>query len=255
MRVRRGGRKLSSMKKLFFLHIPKCGGTSVNHELQKSYIRAGYRVTHIDPYASKRGAVIACENLRDFRSRLLLYEMSRSHSQYISGHLSYSEQVWKNFSDEWHFLTVLREPVARWYSHYFYDRYKTGDHFRIHEPLEVFVESKRAQHLGRNYVEALTAKGEAEADDAVDRAIANLQRFSLVGVLEETDKFIRDCDQFLGVSIKLKQQNKNPRTKEQQENEISSEIAERVSALCEPNTRIYEAVRARIIQQGSWLNH
>ena len=76
-----------------------------------------------------------------------------------------------------------------------------------------------------------------------------------MGVIEETDKFIRDCEQFLGVSIKLKQLKKNPRTKQQQENEISSEIAERVSALCEPNRRVYEAVRARIIQQGSWLNH
>lgn len=255
MKIRRRSGNSSSMKRLIFLHIPKCGGTSIDQALQKKYIRAGYRITHINSHASKRGAEIACENLRDFRSRLLLYEMALNRTQYISGHISYSEQAWKNFSDEWHFMTVLREPVARWYSHYFFNRYKTDDHFRINEPLEVFVESKLAQYLGRNYVQVLTANGEAYTDKAVEQAIANLQRFPLVGVLEEIDTLLRDCERFLSVSIKPKLVNQNPRTKQQQKDEITPEIAERVNALCEPNRCVYEAIRLRIIQQGSWLDH
>lgn len=243
-----------SMKPLFFLHLPKCGGNSVNEELQKKYIRAGYHLTHLNPYASKWAAEIAGENLRDFRSRLLLYEMAQKNSQYISGHFSYSEQAWKAFSHKWHFMTMLREPVARWYSFYFFNRYKAEDHFRIDEPLDVFIESKRASDYGQDYIEKLTdIDQETELEYASKQAIANLQRFSLVGILEESDIFIRDCEQFLGVPIKIKHLNKNPRTIQQQKNEISAEIAERVNKLCEPNRHIYETIKAKILKQGSWL--
>ena len=253
-RVRRRRAAPAPLKRVFFLHLPKCGGTSVDEALKTIYSRAGHGVTHLDPVASKRAATIAGDDPRRARTRLLLYEMSRSDRRYISGHFSYSEEAWNAFGDDWHFLTLLREPVSRWYSHYFFDRYKADDHARISEPIEVFVESERARRFGRNYVERLIPSGvEAEADDTVDRAIANLQRFSLVGVLEELDTFTRDCKRLLGVSVAVEHRNRSPRTTQQRTEEVSPAIAARVVALCEPNRRVYEAVRARIRQRVSWM--
>jgi hypothetical protein len=249
----RASRPPTPLGRSFFLHLPKCGGTSVDEALKGAYGRAGHAVTHLDPVASKRAATIAGEPQRDARTRLLLYEMSRGHSRYISGHFSYSEQAWDAFGGDWHFVTLLREPVARWYSHYYFDRDKDDDHARISEPIEVFVGSERGRKFGRHYVDRLLPAGDGDDPDAVDRAIEILQRFSAVGVLEELGTFVRDCERLLGVSLEVGHLNRSPRASGRRRDEVTPEIASRVEALCEPNRRVYEAVRARIAEQGSWI--
>lgn len=241
----------AGLERLMFLHLPKCGGTSLHAALNGVYVHRNHHVTHLDPHASKKAAKILGDSIQDFRIRLLLYHMAHEKSRYISGHYAFSERAWNEFGNKWKFMTVLREPVARWYSTYFYNKYKTNsDHFRIHEPLDVFVESETARGEGNMYVQLLTE--DRDAEDAVKRVIGNLQRFHLVGVLEEMDTLVRDCERVLGVSLKVGQKNTSPRT--EQEDEITPEIDKRVRLLCEPNLRVYEAVRERIIQQGSWLN-
>lgn len=241
-----------SLDRLLFLHLPKCGGTSLDAALRDIYLQRRHGVVHLDPQASKRAAEIADDSIRDFRTRVLLYHTAQSRNRYVSGHYSYSKQTWDAFSDDWKLMTVLREPVARWYSAYFYNKYKTNsEHFRIHAPLETYVTSEAAKMAGAIYVRLLTA--DVDADDAVGRAIANLHQFHLVGVLEEIDLLVQDCEQTLGVSLNLGWQNSSPRTKYDQAGEVTPEIDKRVRALCEPSLRVYEEIRARIISQGSWL--
>lgn len=250
-------RNSRSLDPLLFLHLPKCGGTSLDAALRDIYLQRRHGAVHLDPQASKWAAETAGDPILDFRARMLLYHMAQSRNRYVSGHYSYSQQAWDAFSDEWKFMTVLREPVARWYSAYFYNKYKTNsEHCRIHEPLEIFVMSKAAKKAGNVYVRLLTAGVGTEdvgTEDTVDRAIANLYRFHLVGVLEEIDVLVQDCKQTLGVSLNLGWQNASPRTKSDQADEVTPEIDKHVRALCEPSLRVYEAARARITSQGSWL--
>lgn len=239
------------LDRLFFLHIPKCGGTSLNTALLKAYNRSRHRVTRLDAHASKEASDIIRENLLDYRVRLLLYHLANGQSRYISGHYAFDERVWDKFSSEWNFMTILREPVARWYSNYFYNRYKKEGHFRIHVPLEAFVESEMALKFGTTYSRLLTA--ERGADDAVYRSIANLQRFQLVGVLEEMDVLVHDIEHLLNINVDVEKKNKSPRTKEEQTAEITPKIDKRVRALCAPDIRIYDSIRERIASNGSWL--
>jgi hypothetical protein len=67
------------------------------------------------------------------------------------------------------------------------------------------------------------------------------------------DIFTSDCERFLGTALPQEHRNRNPRTAEQMQEEVSPEVDARVRALCEPNRRIYDAVLARIQANGSWL--
>ncbi|MBI3154353.1 MAG: sulfotransferase family 2 domain-containing protein [Burkholderiales bacterium] len=240
-------------QRLFFLHLPKCGGTSLDAALRRIYKSSGHSVVHLDAPASKFAAELLQETMHGFRTRLLLYHMAVQRNRYISGHFVYSDIAWKVFSAEWHFMTILRDPVARWYSHYFFNRDKPGqDHFRISEPLEVYIESPQARSLGSSYVSALMSADDSDSDDAIDRAVDNLQRFPVVGLLEHMNVLTADCERLLGITLPIEHHNKNPRTAEEQQREITPQIDARVRELCEPNRRIYDAVLSRIKEYGSW---
>lgn len=243
--------KRIDLEKLLFIHLPKCGGSSVHAALQDAYARNGLRTTRLDARASRDAAGIADDTVQDFRIQLLIYHLSRERNRYVAGHYAWSETVWEEFGDQWNFMTVLREPVARWYSSYFYNRYKDGDHFRIRDSLDVFVESETARAEGDMYVRLLTA--DRDSSGAVGRAIENLQRFHLVGVLEDLDALVRDCRQLLGIDMEVGHRNAGPWSASDRRDEITPEIDRRVRQLCEPNLRVYEAVRERIASEGSWL--
>ena len=237
---------------LVFLHLPKCGGTSVNIALNKLYWLRLHRTLHLSGASSKQAAEVIGEPVERFRARLLAFHMAEQKRRLITGHYGFDEHIWDHFSDAWKFMTVLRDPVARWYSSYFYNRYKTkSDHYRISQPLEIFVETDRARKGGDMYARFLT--GRSDADDAVSQVIENLHRFHLVGLLEEAETFIQDCQQLLGVKINVPRHNVSPRSTHQQSEEITPEIDAKVRALCASDLQIYRAVQGRILSQGTWL--
>lgn len=255
-RIRSAYRRLKArerkvLPRLAFVHIPKCGGTSLKTALQDVYSRRGNTTLWLDPHASKRAADVADADLYALRAHLLLYHLAQRRPRYITGHYTFSEAAWEAGPEPWAFLTVLRDPVARWYSAYFYNRHKTNsDHFRIHEPLAEFVETERAQKMGRTYVRRLTA--DRKAPDAVETVILTLQRFDVVGVLEEMDALVRDCERVVGERLSVPILNTSPRGERERADEITPAIEAKVRALCAPDLRIYEAVRERIMRDGGW---
>ncbi|MEM8598297.1 MAG: hypothetical protein AAGF99_00110 [Bacteroidota bacterium] len=242
--------------RLFFLHLPKCGGQSIDAALQQGYRAAGASIAHLDSHASARAAEAAGADLHALRREILHYHMAAKHSRYISGHFMYSAPAWDAFGDAWQYVTVLREPVKRWVSNYFFNKYKGDHHFKIDEPIEEFVESERALAYARSYVTWLTdgiSLEEAGSDEAVEQAIANVERFAVVGVLEDLDTFAADCRARFGLPVEIAHRNRNPRAAAEQREELSPEMVARVEALCAPNRRVYDAVRDRIERRGSWL--
>ncbi|MEM8598296.1 MAG: hypothetical protein AAGF99_00105 [Bacteroidota bacterium] len=243
-------------EKIFFLHVPKCGGSSVDTALQQAYRAARAPIAHLDAKASVRAAEAMGDDVETYRERLLVYYMAGQFTRYISGHFNHSPAAWDAFGDAWQYVSILREPVARWISNYFYNKYKAKDHYRIEAPLEEFIETDRAVAYGRSYVMNLAGGiplAEAATDAAVEQAIANVERFAVVGVLEDLDTFAADCRARFGLPVEIAHRNKNPRGAGQQREELSPEVMARVEALCAPNRRVYDAVRDRIERRGSWL--
>ena len=110
--------------KLFHLHIPRTGGTSLSRAVSK---RVGkLRVSALPKkgvFDSQRDLQLNSQKLRD--------------SIFLTGHYFFSEQL--PLSDGWAGVTVLREPVARLVSAYrqIYDsaRNRTKKHLPIHPAL------------------------------------------------------------------------------------------------------------------------
>jgi hypothetical protein len=218
-----------------FVHMPKCGGESVHDALRPRFV-AYYQPTYrLNIGHVARAADLAGRDMIDLCRDLLLFQLASQKKGYIGGHYAFSATAWREFHESWKFITVLRDPVKRWFSHYFYNRYKTHSELdRITEELEEFVETERAVIYGRMYVRHLSESGE------VEEALANLDRFDLVGILERLPDFAEQFQRMFGTPLSLGHRNENPLGAERQREMITPAVRARVEELCEPDMRVYE---------------
>jgi len=147
------------------------------------------------------------------------------------------------FGEEWAYVTILRHPVDRWFSNYFYSKYGTQSHGKIDDDLSQFVKTDKAALFGRTYPRYLV-EGMESMDDAtiVSESIDTLSKFTLVGCLERLDLFASRFEQLFGASLSFGQKNANPLAKAEQQAMITPQIRDRVEELCRPDMEIYEFV-------------
>lgn len=236
--------------KIFFLHMPKCGGTSVNEAIQRSFgsnEKTSY--FHLRARASFRAAEMTQSQLTTFREQLLIYCMYSNDYRYISGHFNYNHRVFQEFRNEWSYITILRQPVQKWISQYFYDRYKIGFHCKINSNIEEFVDSERGISFGSEYVKKLLEPStnlDLRSDEAINLAIKNLSNFRLVGVLEELSTFISNYENIFGVRLKVNQKNSNPLSKVQQQEKITDKVLQKIEEICQPDNLVYQSILEKI---------
>jgi hypothetical protein len=239
-------------KPIFFLHFPKCGGTSIASAIRSCYHAS--EVAHLDDAACVKAAESLGRDLDDYRRDLLLYYLLQQKIKYLSGHFAYSERAYQECGERWHFVTVLRHPVDRWLSHFFYNKYKTGGHFKINEDISTFVETERAYMLGRLYVRNLTEGTDrpdlhsVDTSKAVATAIKLLERFSLIGCLAHLDIMCRQFKDLFGVKLIIPVLNVNSLSKELQQEQITDKIRKRVEEICKPDLEVYKYAMSRIGQ-------
>lgn len=216
----------------------------MDEAIRKSFGFFGKKRTfQLSAHASLKGATIANKNLMDFREDILLYSMSNNNYQYIAGHFRYSDKVYKEFGQDWDFMTILRHPVKKWISQYFFNRSKKDNHFSIDSDLESFLHSEAGKKLGSDYVQKLTDKNldlDPTSEDAISIAAENLSNFSLVGFLEDVNGFTQSYKDLFGVSLKIENKNSNPVSKKQQRSQISSQLRHKIEEICQPDIKLYE---------------
>ena len=165
--------------------------------------------------------------------------MSQSHVQCISGHFHYSNVAHDLFKDNWHFVTILHDPVLRWLSHFRYDS-SLG---RINIPIEEFIETTRAASFGRAFVDEVTEdinKSDTHIDERIEIATERYKRFSLVGTIEDTTHFASQFKEIFGCPLEIKHLNKT--NKKPSEEKLPSHIIEKIHELCEPDLRLYNQI-------------
>lgn len=249
-------------KKIFFLHINKCGGTSLKDAIQASFgikknIGKG-SFWRIQDHSAYEVAEILGESVRDYQSKLLLYFMHHDKYRYITGHFGWSNQAYKQFSHKWNFITVLRDPISRWFSAYFYlTSTKTEFRERWNCDLKSYLNSETAIKQGRKYVLTLTegiSLEKADSEVAINQAIKNLDNFNLVGILENLDLFNKDYHQLFGAKLLIPKLNTNKVSHAKQKEMITDDILEKVKEICYPDLRVYEHVVRKLSSQSSWLS-
>jgi hypothetical protein len=237
-------------QRVVFHHVPKCGGTSVGRALRKRFLlsqatvipESSYRAFEAFTGRTDRQQMLV--DVLDLREQMMLYLMFED-VRCISLHVRFSDIAYDRFHDRYKFITILREPVARFVSHYFWSFGKPEAHARIDEDFSAFLETERARRLGATYVEYFS--GLPKDDDittpaAIDAAIANLNRFNVVGKLDDLADFEAQLKKELGVRIRIGHENKMRQPVSKKREVMTPELEDRVRALCAPDIAVWNAV-------------
>lgn len=210
---------------VFFMHLPKCGGTSVAEALYAT-VPIQQRVGVIDANATRRAVSIYrdnvdalnrqhddlenSQNIYAFREQMLINHMAWN-SRMIHGHVLFSDRAHRHFGQSYKYATVLREPVSRVMSNYAhsvqsgmiaddFDAYLGGAVIRAHALTFLRFFSGTP---------VLPEKDEAEA---LAKSMETLRKFAVVGFLDDLGKFTGDYKRVFGIRPRIPIYNKGQTT-------------------------------------------
>jgi hypothetical protein len=178
------------------------------------------------------------------RTDLLNYHLALPAPKCVMGHYRFSRETFERYKDEWNFITVIRDPIDRWYSQYFYNK-NTDSIFNIDTELDEFVETDRARSLGVVYVNVVTGETQLEkcrSQECIKEAVDILRKFAVVGSLENLDKFCDDFKKYFGASLSIPHLNFTPKKKREGWKHIPDAIHQKVLELCRPDIEVYRSI-------------
>jgi len=239
----------ASAPRICFLHIPKCGGTTIDRALSRHY--AADQQVRMHAHGSFAAAKAAGQSLMDYRHDQVPLMLSTPGGRYVCGHFPFNEAAHERFRDQWKFITLLREPVSRWFSEYFYNRHSPGGHFSTELDLETYVAQAGPSTAFSGKLTHATALSSSE--DRVQAAISTLERLDAVGCLEQLDEFQHQLETLLGAELEVGHDRRNPLPVEKQKKTVTPAIRRRVEELCAEDTEIYEHAQqiARRVRGGA----
>lgn len=171
-------------RNLVFLHIPKAAGTTLHTILESHYPRAAHHSIFEEPERF----------LREFGARP---ESARKKIRLLKGHFPYGAH--RHLVGESTYITLLRNPVERVVSHYYYVK-RTPRHYlyqRVHDEnmnLATYVSSHITEELDNGQVRQLCGVDRdipwgACRREHLEQAKRNIdQHFSVAGLLERFDE-------------------------------------------------------------------
>lgn len=240
-------------QRFVFHHIPKCGGTSVGRALRKRYLLSQATVTPeasfraFEAFTGREDRENMLIDVLDLREQMLLYHMMED-VRGISLHVRFSMAAYERFHESYKFITVLRDPVKRFVSHYHWSHGKPHTHARIDDDFERFLDSPRARRIGATFVEylcGLPKETPTDSDEAIGAAVVNLGKFAVVGAIEDVPVFESDTKAALGVRVKVGHENRGrPAAKRASELE-NPDLRARIEALCAPDIAVWNAWKAQ----------
>lgn len=227
-----------------FIHAPKCGGTSVGSALRLRYFHSQATVALRDSAALQALLWPDATGLerfyREFEIRdLMMAQMVMRRVRCISAHARYNPVLRHSEKRPRRYVTVLREPVSRFISHYLYVRRRhpasvEGD------SLEAFLDSEQARRFGSEYLFYFAGRyqvGEQDVNGLIRSACVNLESFDVVGDTAQMDVFRKDVERVLGIRLLKLQRNRRPVGSRP---DFSEAQMQRVRDICEPDLAIYE---------------
>ncbi|WP_424934303.1 sulfotransferase family 2 domain-containing protein [Amaricoccus macauensis] len=237
-------------QRFVFHHVPKCGGTSVGRALRKRYIISQATVTPessfraFEAFTGRSDREQMLIDVLDLREQMMLYHMFED-VRGISLHVRFSNVAHERFHETYKFITVLRDPVARFISHYHWSHGKPHAHARIDEDFEDFLGTERARRLGATYVEyfcGIQKDADITSDTAISAALDNLKRMDVVGDIGALDRFESDVQNALGVRVKIGHENarkKKPGTRSELDDPA---MRARIEELCAPDIAVWNGI-------------
>lgn len=232
--------KGESDRKLIFIHIPKTGGQTMSRFLNNQY----QSKIQVNAQKSKKIGDLFDMEMQIVR-KIIFMDYLQNGFNFISGHIALFPEFWEmkekfNYSA----ITMLRDPVDRYFSHYFYNYYKSGDHFKIYEGFDQYLNSEQGQGIGS--IMTLFLCGipmNAPIEEKVDSAKRNLERFDHIGILEKIDEFTEDISPFIyqqNKPLSFFHSNKNPADQElYMKTKNNPEYRAKIEQICQADVELY----------------
>jgi len=175
----------SRPRKILFDHLPKCAGSSLNVYLEAHYPRRKtFSTNGLNPTAS----------VDDFKN---LSQRRRLGYDLVKGHLAH--KLLDYVHPECLKITVLREPVERIISHYYYARRTPVNYLysKIHSSkmsLEDYATSGLSSELRNWYTTHFSGLTADDAERTPEEAITKafdvvLKRYDIIGFLDDFSSF------------------------------------------------------------------
>ena len=236
--------------KICFVHVPKTGGTSLKKYLDQFYVKSD--ICPYDQVPQLHGA--PAEELRK-------YNLIRGH---IQGHAAYAK-----LEDEFKYITVVRNPVDRVISNYYFDKSEPDDKGpELRQKLirsikamtlEEFVSSDDAQvmqHVVNGMLNWYFGKQAVDKFQGKELALYCYQKmqrqYTCVGLLEDLDNFQDQMHRHFGFSSnkrigKLNVGRKN-KDVDYDRNRIESILHSRMPG----EIMFYDVIREHLARFGAW---
>ncbi len=188
-----------------------------------------------------------------YRTRILEKKLNAKAIHYVTGHVPCSSAIREKYQQEWAFVTILREPVERFISEYFFNRHKKMHHVNHDFALEHYLEieeQKEVDHrgLGSYYVRYFADEEHLGTSLAVPNAINNLKQYQLVGFLEDLGPFTLSFRNQFGKMLDIRERkNENLISPASISQQVSKELLQRIEMICKPDMDVYSKLRQHLL--------
>lgn len=231
-----------------FYHIPKTAGRSVGQALTQVYYGISRKPSRASILRSGQSVSAVSEITGDdldlLRERDLLMSLASPKNKLIAGHVPYSCYAYNHFHETTLFMSLLREPVSRFLSLFFFNRYKGSDHYSLECSLDQFIDSERGEQAGQSYQRTFGRDESGVIENADKRylqALSNLKKLDIIGVVEEMSSFEEKMEDILRRKVQIPHINSNPRKK--YHDDVTAEQMKKIQEICAQDTRLYEEAR------------
>ncbi len=233
--------------RIVYSHPPKCAGTSIVRALRIRYLWRGMGLTahsmksvfdNADPPIPYEEYQFKAHTAAD---AVAAYNLTHG-KRLVAGHFWYGECLRLLGTDVLR-MTVIREPVARFLSHYRYLVWK----YQLKEEFTDFLNSDRAVHLGSIYGFYFANQypgGKHQVDTIVQRAVSSLDEFAVIGDVADLKGFLSKAKSLVGGPMFAMQSNRTPASvKPDAQLKISDADRARIQELTVVDRLIYAEVQ------------